>query len=108
MSCSILLQQLKREVNKILMNRIISAGKWTENQTGDKFLFAICPIKIKSSRAVLFPIEKAKSCCESVITGARKTSKDCAGRCVKRPNGPENKTTSVYTNYFLKLLELLQ
>ena len=42
MSGTSLLQQLKREVKKILMNRILSAGKWTENQSGDKFLFAIC------------------------------------------------------------------
>ena len=73
MLCSKLSQQLKREVNKILMNRIINAGKWTENHSGDKLLFAICPIKIKSNRAVLLPLEKAERCSESVITGARKT-----------------------------------
>ena len=73
MSCSSLSQQLKREVNKFLMIRIISAGKVDRKSVWRQVFIRNLSIKIKSSRAVLSPIEKAESCCENVITGARKT-----------------------------------
>ena len=51
----------------------IKCGKVDRKSVWRQVFIRNLSIKIKSSRAVLFPIEKAESCCESVITEARKT-----------------------------------
>ena len=47
--------------SKIRKTESITAEKLSENQSGVKLLFAICPLIINLSRAVLFTIEIIES-----------------------------------------------